>query len=57
MTTKNKIIKTLDSQPADIEASTDGQKGGEGYVIDKDVKLVNRAAIHSGKHEAREIIF
>ena len=43
MTTKNKIIKTLDSQPADIEASTNGQKGGEGYVIDKDVKLVNRA--------------
>jgi hypothetical protein len=43
MNTKNKIIKTLDSQPADIEASTDGEKGGEGYVIDKDVKLVNRA--------------
>ena len=43
MTTKNRIIKTLDSQPADIEASTNGQKGGEGYVIDKDVKLVNRA--------------
>ena len=43
MTTKNKIIKTLDSQPADIEASTNGEKGGEGYVIDKDVKLVNRA--------------
>jgi hypothetical protein len=43
MTTKNKIIKTLDSQPADIEANTNGEKGGEGYVIDKDVKLVNRA--------------
>jgi hypothetical protein len=43
MTTKNKIIKTLDSQPADIEASTNGERGGEGYVIDKDVKLVNRA--------------
>ena len=43
MTTKNRIIKTLDSQPADIEASTNGEKGGEGYVIDKDVKLVNRA--------------
>ena len=43
MATKNKIIKTLDSQPADIEASTNGEKGGEGYVIDKDVKLVNRA--------------
>ena len=43
MATKNKIIKTLDSQPADIEANTNGEKGGEGYVIDKDVKLVNRA--------------
>lgn len=43
MTTKNKIITALDSQPADIEASTNGEKGGEGYVIDKDVKLVNRA--------------
>ena len=43
MTTKNTIIKALDSQPADIEASTNGEKGGEGYVIDKDVKLVNRA--------------
>ena len=43
MTTKNKIIKTLDSQPADIEASTNGEKGGEGYVVGNDVKLVNRA--------------
>ena len=43
MTVKDKIIKALDSQPADIEASTNGEKGGEGYVIDKDVKLVNRA--------------
>ena len=43
MTTKNKIITALDSQPADIEASTNGERGGEGYVIDKDVKLVNRA--------------
>ena len=43
MTTKNRIITALDSQPADIEASTNGEKGGEGYVIDKDVKLVNRA--------------
>ena len=43
MTTKNTIIKALDSQPADIEANTNGEKGGEGYVIDKDVKLVNRA--------------
>ena len=43
MTTKNKIITALDSQPADIEASTNGERVGEGYVIDKDVKLVNRA--------------
>ena len=43
MTPKNKIITALDSQPADIEASTNGERGGEGYVIDKDVKLVNRA--------------
>jgi len=43
MVVKDKIIKALDSQPADIEASTNGQKGGEGYVIDKDAKLVNRA--------------
>jgi len=43
MATKNKIIKTLDSQPADIEASTNGEKGGEGYVVGNDVKLVNRA--------------
>ena len=40
---KNQVINTLDSQKADIEASTGGQRGGEGYVIDKDVKLVNRA--------------
>ena len=40
---KNAVIKALDSQDADIEAYTDGKRGGEGYVIDKDVKLVNRA--------------
>ena len=40
---KNAVIKALDSQDADIEAYTDGERGGEGYVIDKDVKLVNRA--------------
>jgi hypothetical protein len=40
---KNKIIAELDAQPAEIEAYTDGQRGGEGYVVDKDVKLVNRA--------------
>lgn len=40
---KNAVIKALDAQDADIEAYTSGQRGGEGYVIDKDVKLVNRA--------------
>ena len=40
---KNQVIRALDSQKADIEAYTGGQRGGEGYVVDKDVKLVNRA--------------
>ena len=40
---KNAVIKALDAQDADIEAFTNGERGGEGYVIDKDVKLVNRA--------------
>lgn len=40
---KDNIIAQLDANPADIEATTDGQKGGEGYVIGKDVKLVNRS--------------
>lgn len=40
---KNEVIAQLDNQPADIEASTAGQKGGEGYVVGSDVKLVNRA--------------
>lgn len=40
---KNEVIAQLDNQPADIEAYTDGQKGGEGYVVGSDVKLVNRA--------------
>ena len=52
MTTKNKIIKTLDSQSADIEASTNGEKGGEGYVIGKDVKLVNRAGFTAANMNA-----
>ena len=42
-TVKNNIIGQLDNQPADIEAYTDGKRGGEGYVVGKDVKLVNRA--------------
>ena len=40
---KNQVILALDAQKADIEAYTSGQRGGEGYVVDKDVKLVNRA--------------
>ena len=40
---KNTVIQTLDAQDADVEAFTNGQRGGEGYVVDKDVKLVNRA--------------
>lgn len=40
---KNQVISSLDNQPADIQASTGGQAGGEGYVVDKDVKLVNRS--------------
>ncbi len=43
MIAKNKVIQQLDKQPADIQAVTDGQPGGEGYVVGKDVKLVNRA--------------
>ena len=42
-TIKNKMVAMLDSQPAEIEAYTGGQRGGEGYVVGKDVKLVNRA--------------
>lgn len=42
MSVKNKVINYLDSQTADIEAYTAGQRGGEGYVIGKDAKLVNR---------------
>jgi hypothetical protein len=43
MIAKNKIIDQLDKQPADIQAVTGGQPGGEGYVVGKDVKLVNRS--------------
>jgi len=43
MKVKNMVIKALDSQDADVEAYTGGQRGGEGYVVDRDVKLVNRA--------------
>ena len=44
MTVKNDIIGQLDSAEADVEAYTDGQRGGEGYVIGQgDSKLVNRS--------------
>lgn len=44
MSVKNDIISQLDSSDADVEAYTDGQRGGEGYVIGQgDSKLVNRS--------------
>lgn len=44
MQAKNDVIKQLDNQDADVEAYTNGERGGEGYVIGKgDAKLVNRS--------------
>jgi len=44
MSVKNDIIAQLDASEADVEAYTDGQRGGEGYVIGQgDSKLVNRS--------------
>lgn len=44
MSVKNNIIAQLDASEADVEAYTDGQRGGEGYVIGQgDSKLVNRS--------------
>jgi len=44
MSVKNDIIAQLDASDADVEAYTDGQRGGEGYVIGQgDSKLVNRS--------------
>ena len=44
MQTKNDVIRQLDSQSADVEAYTNGERGGEGYVIGTgDAKLVNRS--------------
>lgn len=40
---KNQIIDQLDKRGADITATTDGNPGGEGYVVGSDVKLVNRS--------------
>ena len=44
MTVKDNIIDQLDSADADVKATTRGDKGGEGYVAQKDkIKLVPRA--------------
>jgi hypothetical protein len=40
---KDNMVTHLDDQPADIEAYTGGQRGGEGYVVGKDMKLVKRS--------------
>lgn len=40
---KDEVVSHLDNQDADIEAYTGGQKGGEGYVVGKDMKLVKRS--------------
>lgn len=43
MNVKNHIIDQLDSAPADVKATTDGQAGGEGYVAQgSKTKLVPR---------------
>ena len=42
MDIKEKIIDELDQQEADVVAYTDGKRGGEGYVVGGDSKLVNR---------------
>lgn len=39
---KNYVINQLDQQDGDVIAYTDGERGHEGYVVDKDYKLVNR---------------
>lgn len=51
---KNKIIAHMDDQPADIEAYTDGQRGGEGYVVGKDVKLVNRSGFSAANFRGNQ---
>ena len=44
MQAKNDVIAQLDNQPADVQAYTNGERGGEGYVIGTgDAKLVNRS--------------
>ena len=39
---KERHYPELDSKPAEIQATTGGKPGGEGYVIGRDRKLVNR---------------
>ena len=51
---KNKIIAHMDDQPTDIEAYTDGQRGGEGYVVGKDVKLVNRSGFSAANFRGNQ---
>lgn len=51
---KDKIIAHIDDQPSDIEAYTDGQRGGEGYVVGKDVKLVNRSGFSAANFRGNE---
>lgn len=44
MQAKNDVITQLDNQSADVEAYTNGERGGEGYVVGTgDAKLVNRS--------------
>ena len=44
MKVKNDIINQLDNADTDVQAFTDGQRGGEGYVVGQgDSKLVNRS--------------
>lgn len=44
MQVKNDIIKQLDNADTDVQAFTNGERGGEGYVVGQgDSKLVNRS--------------
>ena len=53
MSVKNDIIAQLDAGEADVEAYTDGQRGGEGYVIGQgDSKLVNRSGFSAANMTA-----
>ena len=53
MSVKNDIIAQLDAGEADVEAYTDGQRGGEGYVVGQgDSKLVNRSGFSAANMTA-----